>query len=212
LIAIGLVAIAILAGAPVMGWLPLVRLDAILAPALVLALTLLRPWRWDESRWRALEAWVPSRREIAAGALVLGVLLFWFVLTRFQSGSINAVDFTVYFDRPCFQTVQGRPLFVETASIPPFSQRSLLGIHAHWALVPLCSVYALSATPLWLLAVSVIAVVAGAVHVLRGAGSAERTGRRTPCPHSLSGLRFDAFHEDPRQYASARRQHVLSCL
>jgi uncharacterized membrane protein len=117
--------------------------------------------------WRAVEAWVPSRRGIAAGALVLGVLLFWFVLTRFRSASINAVDFTVYFDRPCFQTVHGRPLFVETADVPSFSQRSELAVHAFWGMLPLCALYALSATPLWLLTISVIAVVAGSVHVLR---------------------------------------------
>ena len=150
-----------------MGWLPLVRLSAVLVPALVLVLAVLRPWHWDESQWRAVEAWVPSRRDIAAGALVLGVLLFWFVLTRFRSASINAVDFTVYFDRPCFQTVQGRPLFVETADVASFSQRSAFAIHAFWGLVPLCYLYALNATPLWLLTISVIAVVAGAVHVLR---------------------------------------------
>lgn len=167
LIAIGLIAVVLLAEAPVTAWPRLVRLDAVLVPALVLAVTVLRPWRWNESRWRTVETWIPSGLAVAIGALVVGVLLFWLVLTRFQSGSINAVDFTVYFDRPCFQTVQGRPLFVETADVPSFSWRGELAVHAFWAMLPLCSVYTLAATPLWLLAVSVIAVVAGAVHVLR---------------------------------------------
>jgi uncharacterized membrane protein len=167
LAAIAMAALVILIGAPLTGWPALVRLDAVLVPALALSAASLRPWRWTDSQWQAIEAWTPSPRVVVCGAVALGAALFWFVLTRFESGSINAVDFTVYFDRPCFQTVHGRPLFVETGSFPPYSQRSLLAVHAYWALLPLCSVYALIASPFWLLAVSVIAVVAGAVHVLR---------------------------------------------
>ena len=43
--------------------------------------------------------------------------LFWIVFTRFQHGSINAVDFTIYFDRPLFQTSRGRLLFLETSTL-----------------------------------------------------------------------------------------------
>ena len=53
-------------------------------------------------------------------------MLFWYVLTRFQSGQINAIDFTIYYDRPCYQTVQGRPLFVEVSDTIGFSDRSEL--------------------------------------------------------------------------------------
>ena len=167
IIAVGIAAGGLLLVAPLSGWPSLVRLDAVLLPGLLAVLVMLRPWSWGDEQWHFLENWVPSRRFIAAGAIGLALFLFWLVLTRFQSGSINAVDFTVYFDRPCFQTVHGRPLLVETGSFPSYSQRSLLAVHAYWALLPLCSVYALVATPFWLLAVSVIAVVAGAVHVLR---------------------------------------------
>lgn len=167
LILIGLVVVAVLVGAPLGGWPRLVRLPAVLVPALVLALLVLRPWRWSESVWHAVEAWTPTPRLIWSGALVLALVLFWIVLTRFQSGEINAVDFTVYFDRPCVQTLQGRPLLVETADFPAYSQRSAFAHHAFWGMLPLCALYALHATPLWLLAVSVMSVVIGAVHVLR---------------------------------------------
>jgi len=167
LVVIGLAVVAVLVGAPLVGWPLVVRLPAVLVPALLLALLVLRPWRWSESVWHALEAWAPTSRVIWSGAGALVLLLFWLVLTRFQSGEINAVDFTVYFDRPCFQTLQGRPLFVETADTSSFSYRSGFSHHAFWAILPLCALYALAASPLWLLAVSVIAVVAGAVHVLR---------------------------------------------
>ncbi|MBI2827908.1 MAG: DUF2079 domain-containing protein [Acidobacteria bacterium] len=164
---IGLAVGAVVLGAPLVGWPGVVRLPAVLVPALILAVVVLRPWRWSASEWRALEEWTPSARVVCTGALVVGLLLFWLVLTRFRSGEINAVDFTVYFDRPCFQTTQGRPLFIETADFPELSQGGGLRHHAYWGMFPVCYLYALHATPLWLLALSVIAVTAGAVHVLR---------------------------------------------
>lgn len=174
---IALVVVVVLVGAPLVGWPPVVRLPAVVVPALVLAFFVIRPWRWRESDLRTLDRWEPSDRHLWVAALIAGLVLFWLVLTRFQSGAINAVDFTVYFDRPCFQTLQGRPLYVETADAPGFSHRSELAVHAFWGMLPICSVYALYPSPLWLLGLSVIAVVAGAMHVQRimqciGAGGA----------------------------------------
>jgi len=154
-----------LVGAPLVGWPPVVRLPAVLVPASLLGVAALRPWRWNHSAWERLDAWIPTGRAITFGALGLTLLLSWIVLTRFQSGQINGVDFTSYFDRPCFQTLQGRPLLVETAL--ELSQRSVLAHHAYWGMFPLCAVYALHASPLWLLAVSVVAVVAGAGYIVR---------------------------------------------
>ena len=167
LVVLGLVAEAVLVGAPFVGWPPVLRLPAVLVPALMLAVVLLQPWRWSASEWQTLEDWAPSSRVMRTGAVVVGLVLFWCVLTRFRSGEINGVDFTVYFDRPCFQTMQGRPLFIETADSVEFSHRTALGHHAYWGMFPICSLYALRATPLWLLTLSVVAVIAGAVHVLR---------------------------------------------
>ena len=166
LAAIGLAVLLVLVGAPLVGWPPVVRLPAVLVPALALALLVTRPWRWREPDLRALD-WQPSGRLVWSAALIIGLVLFWYVLTRFQSGEINAVDFTIYFDRPCFQTLHGRPLFVETSDTPGFSNRSELADHAYWGMLPVCSLYALYPSPLWLHAISAMAVVGGAVHVLR---------------------------------------------
>jgi hypothetical protein len=111
LAAIGFAALLVLFGAPLAGWPPVVRLPAVLVPALLLAVCVTRPWSWPEFDRRASE-WQPSRRLVWSTAVVVGLLLFWYVLTRFRSGQINAIDFTIYYDRPCFQTVHGRPLFV----------------------------------------------------------------------------------------------------
>jgi len=104
---------------------------------------------------------------VLVAATAIGILLFWIVFTRFQNGSINAVDFTVYFDRPLFQTSRGRVLFVETSDQPAYSQLSHLAVHAYWVLLPLSALYWVYATPLWLLFLSVVAVVAGGIHILR---------------------------------------------
>ena len=106
-------------------------------------------------------------RVVWAAMALAGLLLFWHVLTRFYSGQINAIDFTIYYDRPCFQTVQGRPLLVEVSDTPGLSYRSELGDHAYWGMLAVCSVYALHPSPLWLHALSVAAVVGGAFYVLR---------------------------------------------
>lgn len=164
--AIAVAAVLFVIVAPLIGWPSVVRLPAVLGPALALILLIEKPWRWPGAIDRA-STWQPSPRLVWSGALMVAVLLFWYVLTRFQSGQINAIDFTVYFDRPCFQTVQGRPLFVENSDTPGFSNRSELADHAYWALLPICSVYALHPTPLWLHGVSALALTAGAFYILR---------------------------------------------
>ena len=176
LAAIGLVVVVVLIAAPLAGWPRVVRLPAILVPALLLALAVVPRGSWRDSPLLRPE-WQPSRRLVWSAAAVIGGLLFWYLLTRFRSGEINAIDFTIYYDRPCFQTVHGRPLFVETSDTPGLSNRSELADHAYWGMLVACAPYAVYPSPLWLHALSVIAIVAGGLHVLRiaqrlGAGGA----------------------------------------
>ena len=175
--AIGFLAIAVLASQPLLGWTGVLRLPAVLVPCLLLAIAIVQPWRWSESERHSVSQWVPSRKSLWGAACVLFVLLFWIVLTRFRSADINAVDFTVYFDRPCAQTVLGRPLFVESADNLDLANRSMLQVHAFWGLVPICFAYAIHPSPMWLLALSVIPICVGAVYICRimqriGAGGA----------------------------------------
>ncbi len=163
---IGLVVAVVLVSAPLLGWTPVVRLPAVLVPALTLAVLAMRPWRWREADFGVLMR-QPSTPQVLWPVLLAAVSLFWYILTRFYSGEINAVDFTVYFDRPCFQTVQGRPLFVEVSDTPGFSYRSELADHAYWAMLPICTLYVLSPSPLWLHGISAVAVSGGALLVLR---------------------------------------------
>jgi uncharacterized membrane protein len=173
---IALAVFVVLIGAPLFGWIRVVRLPAVLVPALLLALAVVPRAYWRDAPLLRPE-WQPSRRLVWSAAAVIGLLLFWYVLTRFRSGEINAIDFTIYYDRPCYQTVHGRPLFVEMSDTAGLSNRSELADHAYWGMLAVCAPYALYASPLWLHAFSVIAIIAGAIHVLRiaqrlGAGGA----------------------------------------
>lgn len=163
---IGAGVLLVLVAAPLLGWPPVVRLPAVLLPALVAALLVVRPSPAGGSVLADAD-WQPSSRAVRAAAVLVGLLLFWYVLTRFRSGEINAVDFTVYYDRPCFQTAHGRPLFVEVSDTPALSHRSELADHAYWGMLLVCLPYVLHPTPLWLHALSAIAIAAGAVYVLR---------------------------------------------
>lgn len=163
---LSLLVLAILGFAPLLGWFRVVRLSPVVAGASLLALAILRPWRQPGAA-RRLSVWEPSRRAVTIGAAGGALLLFWCVLTRFYSGQINAIDFTVYYDRPCYQTVIGNPLFVEVSDSPGHSFRSELADHAYWVMLPICSLYAIKASPLWLHLIPALAVAGGAVFVLR---------------------------------------------
>jgi uncharacterized membrane protein len=147
---------------PIVGWPDVTRVSIVLSAGVLMTAVVARPWRWSSAEWAALAGWNPSVRTVWTTALVVGLLLFWIVLTRFQSGEVNAVDFTVYFDRPAWQTVQGRPMFVETTDDPLRAQQTYFAVHAHWVMLPLSLPYAIWPTPLWLLGLSVVAVVVGA--------------------------------------------------
>ena len=167
LLVVGLSAAVVLVGAPLAGWPAVVRLSAVLVSSLLLALAIVRPWRFSRRQWETLARWQPPPRLVTSGALVAAAVLFWVVLTRFYSGEINGVDFTVYFDRPCFQTAQGRPLFIETSDFPQYSWQSGLEHHAYWMMFPVCALYALYPTAMWLHLLSVGALIAGAFYILR---------------------------------------------
>lgn len=163
----GLTAIVLLVAAPLVGWPRVVRLSAVLGGGVLVGALIAQPWTWQERHWQRVATYQPSSRTIAYGGLLAGLLLWWIVLTLFEGGHINSVDFTVYFDRPLYQTIHGRPLYVETSDDPLFEHRTHLGVHAYWLLLPLAVLYKVHATPLWLLALSVIAVVAGSVYIVR---------------------------------------------
>ena len=163
---LAIVCAASFVGLPLLGGASVVRVAPILLSALMLTLAVARPWTWSRAQWSDIGEWAPSDATVRWAAISVGLMVFWFVLTRFRSGEINAIDFTVYYDRPNFQTLLGRPLFIESADDPIRAFRSYFAVHAHWVMVPL-GLYFLAATPLWVLALSVVAVIVGAVYTFR---------------------------------------------
>jgi uncharacterized membrane protein len=151
---------------PLTAGVAVIRVAPFLLAAGSIVLLAARPWRWSPVEWSRVAEWNPSTRQITIAAIVCSLTLLWFVVTRFQSGDINAIDFTVYYDRPILQTLHGRPLYIESTDDPARAYRSYFAVHAHWIMVPLALLYALWATPLWMLALSVGAVVGGAIYVL----------------------------------------------
>ena len=149
-----------------------------------------RPWTWREEDWHRLASFEPSRRQIAIGAALVGLFLIWVVVTLFRGGHINGVDFTIYFDRPMYQTALGRPLFVESTDDPTFEYVTHLGVHAYWILIPMAGLYLIWPSPYWLLVLSAIAVTAGSVYVLR-IGRLASLGGLLSCAAALAMLLND---------------------
>jgi len=164
---IGVASVLSFVALPLLGGVPLIRVAPVLLFGAILTAGCARPWTWSNAQWERAGDWAPSNTTVRWAAVCVGLLVFWFVLTRFRAADINAVDFTVYYDRPNFQTLHGHPLYVESSDDIVRSYRSYFAVHAHWIMVPLAGLYFIYATPLWVLALSVVAVIAGAVYTLR---------------------------------------------
>ncbi len=146
------------------GWLPTVlgRSTLLLALALsaVAACSLIRrqsplPGEGDRG-WNWL--WV------SIGLAVAGV-----GIDRWLAAEINAVDFTVFFDRPIQRLATIGELAVEEADSPSFSWRSQFAVHGFWILIPVSWLYHLMESPLWLHALTGLCVAMGAFHLARAA-------------------------------------------
>jgi uncharacterized membrane protein len=166
-LALAAAGLVVIVGSPLFGWFPVLRFSAVALPVIGAAVLAAAPWRWRDADWDRAARWAPPGRVLLAGAVAAAALLFWIVLSRFLAGGINAVDFTIYFDRPLFQTSLGHWYFVESTDDARFDYLTHLAVHAYWILLPLAALYWIQATPWWLLALSVIAVVAGSAHVYR---------------------------------------------
>jgi len=160
-------AAGVIVGSPVFGWFPVVRVSIVMWAILLAGMCAARPWRWRSDQWSRVASWSPTAGSVTWGFLLLGIVLWWLVYSRFQAGGIDAVDFTVYFDRPLYQTSVGRPLWVESTDDPRFEHLTHLAVHGYWILPPLSLLYRIHPSPMWLLAVSAAAVTAGAFYVFR---------------------------------------------
>jgi uncharacterized membrane protein len=127
------------------------------AAAAVLLLTLLsRGWRQEWARRLREGTAALSGRALAVASLVAAAALGRIVFARYLSLDLSAWDTTLFFDHPIAATLSKGLLFCPTTGT------SYLGTHASYVLLALVPLYALAASPFWLLAAHAAAVAAGA--------------------------------------------------
>jgi uncharacterized membrane protein len=153
----------------------IVRCAAGAALALVCAFAMTGPWRigsfairnWQpilgacvvllavtRTYWRDVR---PRRWVIVASFVAVTLVLGRILLLRYAAFEINAWDFSISFDRPIEQTVHGNLLWSDTLRM------SMLGVHANWLMFAFVPLYALVASPYWLIAGHVVAVAGAAL-------------------------------------------------
>lgn len=98
-----------------------------------------------------------SRLALVAGTILCALVLSRVTLTRFHALDVNAWDFSLYFDRPIERTLHGELLYSD------FLHASTLSDDSCFLLLGFVPLYALKASPLWLVVASAAAIaVAGA--------------------------------------------------
>jgi uncharacterized membrane protein len=96
-----------------------------------------------------------SRRVLAIAAMIVFLFLLRIVVAKFHALQVNAWDFSVNYDRPLERTAHGSFMHVEEI------EGSLFGVHAHWLLLAFAPLYAIHATPYWLLILQAGAIAGG---------------------------------------------------
>jgi len=118
-----------------------------------------RAWTWE---WLAASHPRLSRRGLALFVLAVAAALARIVLAKFAALEVNAWDFSLYFDRPVESVLHGRLLYSDLL------HGSTLGDDASFAMFAFVPLYAVAASPLWLVLApaAAIAAAAGAAFLL----------------------------------------------
>jgi uncharacterized membrane protein len=134
------------------------RLSFALAPAAGLgaAALLFSPWRRALAKLFRKREVRFSNREVLLAAGAAALFLGRVVFALWTSLDVNAWDTGLSFDGPIFETLAGRPLFCV------FTGQSYLAIHGGYLLFAFVPLYAVAASPFWLLAAQAVAVAGAA--------------------------------------------------
>ncbi len=96
-----------------------------------------------------------SRRTLLLASGVAAAFLARVVFARYASLDLNAWDTTLFFDHPIAATLSGRLLFCD------YLGQGELGVHPSYILLAFTPLYAIVASPAWLLVAEALAVAAG---------------------------------------------------
>lgn len=102
-----------------------------------------------------------SAAAIWTSLAVIALVLLRMCVLRYQAFEVNAWDFSNSFDRPIEQTLHGRLLWSDTIG------SSMLAQHCNWLSLAFVPLYALHASPYWLIIAQPLAVVAAAAILFR---------------------------------------------
>jgi uncharacterized membrane protein len=110
-----------------------------------------------------------SRRALAIFCVAIAAALARVLLARFAALEVNAWDFSLYFDRPVESVLHGRLLYSDLL------KGSILGDDASFAMFAFVPLYAIAATPMWLVLAPALAIAgaAGAAFLLFRDGLAD---------------------------------------
>jgi len=134
------------------------RFENIAAVWVVAALVALshQPSRAVIRAWLQCEARLSRNAAIAAIALVF-LFLMRLIAARYLALEVNAWDFSLSFDRPIERTLHGEFLW------SPDLGRPALGTHCNWIVLAFVPLYAIVASPWWLIAGQAAAITAAVV-------------------------------------------------
>jgi uncharacterized membrane protein len=85
--------------------------------------------------------------------IVAALFLLWIAFLRYDALEVNAWDFSNSFDRPIEQTLHGNLLWSDTI------KSSMLALHANWLTLIFVPLYAVIASPYWLVAAQPLAII-----------------------------------------------------
>ena len=109
---------------------------------------------------------VIGRRALAIGFLLVSMFLLRAVFAKFHALEVNAWDFSISFDRPLERSLHGELLWSATL------RQSMLGVHCNWLLLLFIPLYAIAASPYWLLVAQAMAVAGAALALFHFARAA----------------------------------------
>jgi uncharacterized membrane protein len=96
-------------------------------------------------------------RTLAIAAVLTCAFLLNICLRRYFALEVNAWDFSISFDRPIEQTLHGNLLWSDTLRM------SMLGVHANWLMLVFVPLYAVVASPYWLLVLHPLAILGAGI-------------------------------------------------
>ncbi|HEY3053222.1 MAG TPA: DUF2079 domain-containing protein [Thermoanaerobaculia bacterium] len=145
------------------------RLEVVLSIWLLAVAALLLSTRTRDAIGELLQKdIVLSRRTLAVASVIVFAFVLRVTTAKYFALEVNAWDFSLSFDRPIERTLHGELLWSDDL------RRSTLGVHGNWLLLAFVPLYAVVASPWWLIVAQSAAIAAAVLalfHFVRSSGA-----------------------------------------